>query len=216
MASSQDSCGPVVSDPRLSALIRGRVLPISSMSRDVGDLVLSTPPIPSKPSSSITSKPSSSRRPLRCRSHPNHHHPSHPDHRHPDDRYAAGPIQTIIIHPIQTIVIPTTVKRPRAPFSAGVGRRDLVLAFPAARLSRFQCVSMVNILGPSSCQRVRSSDLGDIRDHPRVSALISGKVLPCRLPIANCCSFRSVSSVLISGKPLLFSLCGHSFPITKY
>ncbi len=32
--------------------------------------------------------------------------------------------------PLQTIVIPTTVKRPRALFSAGVGRRDLVLALP--------------------------------------------------------------------------------------
>jgi hypothetical protein len=81
--------------------------------------------------------------------------------------YAADPIQTIIIHHIQTIVIPTTVKRPRALFSAGVGRRDLVLAFPTPDHPDFQCVSMVNILGPSSCQRVRSSDLGDIRDHPR-------------------------------------------------
>jgi hypothetical protein len=46
---------------------------------------------------------------------------------------------------------------------------------------------MVNILGPSSCQRVRSSDLGDIRDHPRS---ISGKVLPCQLlrfPISVIC-----------------------------
>jgi len=35
--------------------------------------------------------------------------------------------------PIQTIVIPTTVKRPRALFSAGVGRRDLVFAIGSLR-----------------------------------------------------------------------------------
>jgi hypothetical protein len=50
--------------------------------------------------------------------------------------------------------------------------------------------------------------------YPRPSALIRDRL--SLLLFANCCSSGSVSSVLISGKPLLFSLRGHSFPITKY
>jgi hypothetical protein len=75
---------------------------------------------------------------------PTHWHPSQVLKDLTGTSQASGPLKTIR-HPDdslcrrspKTLVIPTAVKRPRALFSAGVGRRDLVLAFPAPRSSRF-------------------------------------------------------------------------------